>query len=96
MIIKALIIYAIASYILVPVLFFINEKYNLDFGIFWYCESNEDDKFTTFSNCWIISPITIIFFILQETTNIIGIIFEFLLVLVYDTIMNFCNKDEEI
>ena len=47
MIIKALIIYVIASYILVPVLFFINEKYNLNFEVFWYCESTTD-KFTNF------------------------------------------------
>ena len=95
MIVKALIIYVIASYMLVPVLFFINEKYDLNFGIFWYCESTMD-KFTNFCNCWIISPFTIIFFILEETGNIIGIILEFLSVLVYGTIMKFCNKDEEI
>ena len=95
MIIKALILYVIASYMLIPVLFFINEKYDLDFGIFWYCESTTD-KFTNFCNCWLISPFTIIFFVLQESTHIIGIIFEFLSVLVYDTIMKFCNKDEEI
>ena len=93
MIIKALIIYVIASYILVPVLFFINEKYNLNFEVFWYCESTTD-KFTNFCNCWFVSPFTIIAFILQETINIIAVIFEFLSTLVYDTIMNLCNKDE--
>ena len=93
MIIKALIIYVIASYILVPVLFFINEKYNLKFDVFWYCESTTD-KFTNFCNCWFVSPFTIIAFILQETINIITVIFEFLSTLVYDTIMNLCNKDE--
>ena len=93
MIIKALLIYVIASYMLVPVLFFINEKYNLKFDIFWYCESTTD-KFTNFCNCWFVSPFTIIAFILQETINIITGIFEFLSTLVYDTIMNLCNKDE--
>ena len=93
MIIKALIIYVIASYILVPVLFFINEKYNLNFDIFWYCESTTD-KFTNFCNCWFIAPFTVIIFILQETLHIIAVIFEFLSTLVYDTIMNLCNKDE--
>ena len=93
MIIKALIIYVIASYMLVPVLFFINEKYNLNFEVFWYCESTTD-KFTNFCNCWFVSPFTIIAFILQETINIIAVIFEFLSTLVYDTIMNLCNKDE--
>lgn len=93
MIIKALIIYAIASYMLVPVLFFINEKYNLHFDIFWYCESTTD-KFTNFGNCWFISPFIVILFILEETINIIGVIFELLSVLIYDTIMTLCNKDE--
>ena len=93
MIIKALIIYVIASYILVPVLFFINEKYNLNFEVFWYCESNED-KFTHFCSCWFIAPVTVIIFILQETLHIIAVIFEFLSVLVYNTIMNLCNKDK--
>ena len=93
MIIKALIIYVITSYMLVPVLFFINEKYNLNFDVFWYCESTTD-KFTNFCNCWFVSPFTIIAFILQETINIIAVIFEFLSTLVYDTIMNLCNKDE--
>ena len=93
MIIKALIIYVIASYILVPVLFFINEKYNLNFEVFWYCESTTD-KFTNFCNCWFIAPFTVIIFILQETLHIIAVIFEFLSTLVYDTIMNLCNKDE--
>ena len=93
MIIKALIIYVVASYILVPVLFFINEKYNLNFDVFWYCESTTD-KFTNFCNCWFVSPFTIIACILQETINIIAVIFEFLSTLVYDTIMNLCNKDE--
>ena len=93
MIIKALIIYVIASYMLVPVLFFINEKYNLNFDIFWYSESTTD-KFTNFCNCWFIAPFTVIIFILQETINIIAVIFEFLSTLVYDTIMNLCNKDE--
>ena len=93
MIIKALIIYVIASYMLVPVLFFINEKYNLNFEVFWYCESTTD-KFTNFCNCWFIAPFTVIIFILQETLHIIAVIFEFLSTLVYDTIMNLCNKDE--
>ena len=93
MIIKALIIYVVASYMLVPVLFFINEKYNLNFDVFWYCESTTD-KFTNFCNCWFVSPFTIIAFILQATLNIITVIFEFLSTLVYDTIMNLCNKDE--
>ena len=93
MIIKALIIYVITSYMLVPVLFFINEKYNLNFDLFWYCESTTD-KFTNFCNCWFVSPFTIIAFIFQETINIIAGIFEFLSTLVYDTIMNLCNKDE--
>lgn len=93
MIVKALIIYVIASYILVPILFFFNEKYDLDFGIFWYCESTMD-KFTNFSNCWFISPVTIFFFILQEVTRLIAFITEILSVLVYDVIMKFCNKDE--
>ena len=93
MIIKALIIYVIASYLLVPVLFFINEKYNLNFDVFWYCESTTN-KLTNFSNCWFIAPFTVIMFVLQETVNIIGRIFEFLSVLVYDAIMNLCNKDE--
>ena len=93
MIIKALIIYVIASYMLVPVLFFINEKYNLNFEVFWYCESTTD-TFTNFCNCWFIAPFTVIMFVLQETVNIIGRMFEFLSTLVYDTIMNLCNKDE--
>ena len=93
MIIKALIIYVIASYILVPVLFFINEKYNLNFDIFWYSESTTD-KLTNFSNCWFIAPFTVIMFVFQEIVNIIAVIFEFLSTLVYDTIMNLCNKDE--
>jgi len=92
MIIKALIMYVIASYMLVPVLFFFNEKYNLNFGVFWYCESTMD-KLTNFSNCWFISPVTIIFFILQETTRLISFITEILSVLVYYVIMKFCNKD---
>ena len=93
MIIKALIIYVIASYMLVPVLFFINEKYNLSFEVFWYCESTTD-KFTNFSNCWFIAPFTVIMFVFQEIVNIIAVIFEFLSTLVYDTIMNLCNKDK--